>query len=164
MGRPIDVNKKSDRPWTRHNYVLWFGTCGATYLRVWANDLDSAVEIAAEWLLAHAPGHIMAHDDPELDVLRKEAAEELQIDLEVALADMRDGIGSEICVIEEQAFADLTYTESGYLTSYEWGIVAEDPTRAQLADLYGTKCGSCGAGSATHRPDCARGARIEVSL
>ena len=44
--------------------VLWFGQTGTTYLAVWASNLDDAVEVAAEWLAMHAPGHIAV---PESD-------------------------------------------------------------------------------------------------
>ena len=35
----------------------------------------------------------------------------------------------------QDAEADLTYTEAGFLTSYEWGIVFEDPTREQILEF-----------------------------
>lgn len=34
--RQITLVNPSDRSWTRRDYVLWFGGCGVTYLRVWA--------------------------------------------------------------------------------------------------------------------------------
>ena len=58
FGRAVYMANPTDRSWTRHRYILWFGACGATRVMVWANDLESAMEEAAEWLKEHAPGHI----------------------------------------------------------------------------------------------------------
>lgn len=134
MGSPIRVVNPSDRDWTRHRYVLWFGACGPTRLMVWANGLDSALELAGEWLAEHAPGHIMAHDSEELRALVRASAEDLGLDLSRSVdAEYR---------AHDHATADLTYTEAGYLTSWEWGIDLEDPTRATLlafADAIGAE-------------------------
>jgi 8-oxo-dGTP pyrophosphatase MutT (NUDIX family) len=98
---------------------------------VWEASLEDALETAAGWLADNAPGLIMSPDDPELDVLYREACEELGED-----PDSGEGPGDAW----EQATADLTYTESGYLTSYEWGIVFDEgasrsDVKAWLADL-----------------------------
>lgn len=114
-------------------WVLWFGAIGSTCLMVWADSLDDALEEAAGWLADHAPGHIMARWGEEHTALVKEACEE------AGLAwPMPEGADEEEYYRAfEEAEADLTYTESGYLTSYEWGILAEDPTRAELIELIG---------------------------
>lgn len=126
MSPKINVANASDRSWTRQSFVLWFGQCAPTYVLVYANDLDSALELAADWLADNAPGHLIAHDSSELQELYTEAAD--------AWIDEhgRDPEGDEACAITEQATADLTYTEAGYLTSYEWGIALEDPSPARL--------------------------------
>ena len=124
-----------ERDWKRHNYILWFGACGATYLRVWEDSLEDALETAAAWLAEHAPGHIMAHGSEEHVELIKEQCEEHGVEFDP----------SKCCgVIEEpwdsilqDAEADLTYTESGFLTSHEWGIVMEDPSRKELIEWLG---------------------------
>lgn len=41
-------------------------------------------------------------------------------------------ISAEASKILESAEADLTHTDSGFLTSYEWGISLEDPDAATL--------------------------------
>lgn len=115
--REVTLVNPSDRSWTKHDYILWFGACGTTYLRVWSNCLDSALEKAAGWLAEHAPGHLT----------QPEYSEE------------RNGEGEPVNA--DEAEADLTYTESGWLVSYEWGIVAEDVTRAGLESLLGAKWG-----------------------
>lgn len=95
---------------------LWefqFGSVGTTHVLVWTGkhsamrgtDIDSALEEAAgaldTWGLK---GHFV--DDSEVKELIEEALEE-----DPELSDDE---------AYEAATADLTYTESGYLTSYEW--------------------------------------------
>lgn len=113
-----------------HRYVLWFGA-HATYLMCWARSLEQALETCAEWLADNAPGLIMTHDDPELDSLYREACAELGED-----PDSGEGPGNAW----EQATADLTPTDSGYIPSDEWGIVFDEcasraDIKAWLADL-----------------------------
>ena len=57
----ITMVNPTEREYASHDYVLWFGGCGTTNLRVWADSLEDALEIAADWLKEHAPGHIMPH-------------------------------------------------------------------------------------------------------
>jgi hypothetical protein len=92
--------------------ILWFDQHAPTRLLIWARSLEDALEEAGATLAEHFPGLIMAPDDPELKDLFDEAREELGEDADDDEA-------------WEQATADLTYTESGYITSYEWGIDSE---------------------------------------
>lgn len=100
---PLDYNN-----WTRPQlYAMHFGAYGATCLLVWMDaSIEDAAEVAAEWLVKHAPGHITT--DEEVTKLMEEAREE---DPELSDEEAHD-----------KATADLTYTEAGYLTSYEWTI------------------------------------------
>ncbi len=125
MSRTIVPVNGSDRDWTRHRYVLWFGACAPTRLMIWANGLESAIEIA---------GHIMPEGSEELAELRKEACEEAGLPYPPT-CDHSELEEEGYYAAFESAEADLTYTESGYLTSYEWGIDLEDPTRAQVLEL-----------------------------
>ncbi len=127
MQAPLVVVNPSERDYTDHRFVLSFGAVGTTHLLVWGH-LDDALETAAEWLAEHAPGHIMAHDSDELQELFNEAMGELYPESE-SIDDL-DPEQVERC--QEQATADLTYTEAGYLTSYEWFITLENPTRSEL--------------------------------
>ena len=43
-------------------------------------------------------------------------------------------------LVHEYAETDLTYTESGYIASWEWGIEVENPTREQLLELAHSEC------------------------
>jgi hypothetical protein len=134
FGRYVRLVNPEDRNWTRHRYVLWFGAYGPTRLMVWANDLDSALEEAAEWLSEKAPGLIMKEWSDEHKDLIREVCEERGISFPEGFQAMDMETQWDIA---EQAEADLTRTESGFLTSYEWGLDLEDPTRAELdAFLY----------------------------
>jgi len=125
--RVIHVVNPVERSWTRHRYVLWFGACGPTLLMVWANSLDDAIEECGAWLAEHAPGHIVS--EGQHTALCREACE----DAELAWPPPHDWCDEpEYTKAIESAEADLTYTEAGWLVSYEWGIWFEDPTRAQL--------------------------------
>lgn len=88
-------------------YGFGFGAYGDTRLLVWGTtDLEAALEEAAEWLEKYAPGHLSTED--HVARLMDEVREE-EPDLEDDEA-------------YEKATADLTYTEAGYLTSYEWTV------------------------------------------
>jgi hypothetical protein len=111
-----EIVNPSDKPtrkkWFSKNESLWrfqFGAYGDTRLLVWSKGVDDGLEIAADWLATNAPGHLMAEGSDELKSLRDEAREELGED-----ADDEE--------VDQSATADLTYTEAGYLTSYEWTV------------------------------------------
>lgn len=109
-------------------YVFEFGAYGCTALHCYASSFEDALEQCAGWLADHAPGHIMADGSPEMDDLYADAARELGI------ADWRsvDASSDEASKIYESATTDLTYTESGYLTSHEWTGSKVD----SVEDLY----------------------------
>jgi hypothetical protein len=99
-------------------FLFWFGAVGSTPVVVFNDSLDDALEEAAALLLDEGMvGHIMPYGSAELQELYDEAAEDLP----------EDASEEEV---REAAEADLTYTESGFLTSYEWGVndlLAPDP-------------------------------------
>lgn len=105
---PIDV----DAWQTPDLYALQFGAYGTTRLLVWADHLENAIEPAAEWLATYAPGHISTEDHVQ-QLMREVLEEEPGLDEEAAY---------------EKATADLYYTESGYLTSYEWHAHGVNPS------------------------------------
>ena len=103
-------------------YLFQFGAVGTTWLLVWDDDaggFEGSLEEAASWLAEHAPGHIT--DESELWELMREAAEEkgLSLPKDPKKSDV-DWNESPWTEVSENATADMTYTESGYLTSYEW--------------------------------------------
>ena len=102
----------SDGSYSR--WVLWFGSCGPTYVLVYAPSLEDALEEAAQHLADKGwVGHFVK---PE----------------------MEDG-STHDCPDAKEGFpctCDLTYTESGYLASWEWGIALEGATPADLVSFY----------------------------
>lgn len=88
-------------------FAFGFGAYGATRLLVWGGgDIEDALTDATGWLEQYAPGHLSSED--QVALLMDEVREE-DPDLSEEEA-------------YEQATADLTYTEAGYLTSYEWTV------------------------------------------
>ena len=104
-----------DRRWTRHRYILSFGAYGSTRLMVWANHLEDALDEAIDWIADNAPGLLC--DD--------EVSEEYE-------RAIKEGLSEEEA--HERATEDTTCGGNAghYILSYEWSIVAEDPTRADI--------------------------------
>jgi hypothetical protein len=117
VGELVNPSDKPGKYGREQLFRFGFGTVGTIFLLVWARGVESGLEIAAGWLETNAPGHLMVHGSEELKQLYDEAREELGED-----ADEEE--------VEQQATADLTYTESGYLTSYEWTV--DDVTDKKL--------------------------------
>lgn len=99
-------------------YALWFGAVGTTRLLLWASGYEEALEECAEWLKKHAPGHFTEFDDNDREAARKEYAKEQGITLAEAEED-EEHAGN----VEERMIVDMTYTESGWIPSWEWGDV-----------------------------------------
>lgn len=130
----IAVANPTDRDMTRgpggtwQTYLFSFGAYGDTRVLAYGSSMDDALEEAAEWLAEHAPGHLIGRGSDELNELVAEAREEWVNDHE------RYPDEEEMHDVFDRATADLTYTEAGYLTSYEW-TVRENPTKAELVAL-----------------------------
>lgn len=102
-----------------NTYDFQFGAYGETKCSVHARSFDRALELAADWLDEHAPGHLIKHDDKEFwDDARKEAAKDMGYDA-VPESEWTDEM---IQNVDEQSTIDLTYTEAGYLMSWEWFV------------------------------------------
>ena len=114
---PFYVNP-TDKDWTKHRYVLWFGAYGSTRLIVSANSLDDAIEEASGWLADNEPGHFHT---------------------EYVNETYQECVGKGMSEEEawEEATTDMTCLDQGrYLASWEWGIVAEDPSREDLGQIF----------------------------
>lgn len=110
----IVVANSSDYDWKKGGLKLfWFGAYGTTKVYAWGYWED-ALEAAAEWLKENAPGHL---SDPDYREAALELGEPLG-DADVANVDGK-WYPSEAAI--ELAETDMTYTESGWLTSYEFG-------------------------------------------
>lgn len=81
---------------------LWLFEFGPynTQVLVWQKSMDDALEVVAEWLEKNAPG---IFTPPDYDAVRAELGP--------------DASDEEVATKAEE---DLTYTESGYIASYEW--------------------------------------------
>ena len=117
MEKIVAVNG-SDRDWTDHRYILCFGAYGWTRLMVWANSLEDALDESVDWIVENAPGLL--------------CNEEVYAEYNRLVAE-----GKSVEEAMEEATVDTTCAGNcgDYLLSYEWGIVAEDPTREEIKDL-----------------------------
>lgn len=118
FGRNVILVNPSDRGWTRHRYVLWFGDCGTTYLMIWANSLDDALDESVDWIAEHAPGYL--------------ADESVHEEYNRLIAEGK----SEDEAREEAEMDTVTGGNAGnYLNSWEWGLALENPTRQELDEF-----------------------------
>lgn len=105
----ILVNPTDYNTYTRNAiFAFAFGAYGDTRLIVWeaSGHLEDALEVAGEWLAEHAPGLLTSEE--EIGKLVQEAQEE-------------DPRASEEDAFET-ATQDMTYTESGWIPSWEWTV------------------------------------------
>jgi hypothetical protein len=118
FGRDVILVNPSDRDWTKHRYVLWFGAYGWTRLMVWANSLEDALDEAVDWLADHAPGEL--------------ADESVHEEYNRLIAE-----GKSEDEAREEAEMDMTCAGNcgNYIPSWEWGLALEDPTRKELDEF-----------------------------
>lgn len=112
----------TDADWTCHRYVLCFGSYGGTRLCVWANSLDDALDECVDWIEENAPG-----------LLCDERCEE---EYKRCLA---EGMSEEEAIEQAEEGITRAGNHGGAILSHEWGVVAENPTRAQILELLGRK-------------------------
>lgn len=113
----------SDREFTSGRFILWFGACGPTQLMVWANHLEDALDEAVDWLADPENGHTGLLADDAVNGAYRDA---------IAL-----GLSEEDAI--EAAEVDVTIAGNcgNHILSWEWGITAENPTRAEILALQG---------------------------
>lgn len=104
-------------------FAFAFGAYAGTHVLAVANSLDDALEEAAGWLKDHAPGHLSDLADEYKEAL-VEAREELGAEADEDEANER---------AQEIAETDMTYTGSGYLTSWEWFV---DDASEELTEAF----------------------------
>lgn len=130
----ITYINENDQSWAKHSYILWFGQVGSTYLMVYANGLQDALDEAIDWLVENAPGHIV---DDEVN----EEFARLQKDREAELGRSLDWTtdNDEMSKIAEEAEVDTTSggNAGNRINSDEWGIVAEDPSKIEVLRIAG---------------------------
>jgi hypothetical protein len=117
----------SDRHWTSGRFILCFGAYGDTRLMVWANHLEDALDECVDWISENAPGLLCN------DMVNEEYARLVKEHTESGL-DVEEG--DEVAFWEEATQDVTTAGNAGdHILSYEWGIVAENPTREQINEL-----------------------------
>lgn len=114
----ITLVNPSDRDWTRSRYILHVGPYGWSKYMVWANCLGDALDEVVDHLAENSPG--MLYDD--------QVAEEYNRCIAM-------GMPEEEAI--ELAESDMMVAGNcgNYIASWEWGILAENPTRDELLEL-----------------------------
>ena len=100
-------------------YILWFGAYGTTRLLVYARHLSDALDECIDWIGDNAPGLLC---NEQVNETYNEA--------------MAEGLSEEEAF--ERASEDTTVGGNcgDHILSWEWGIVAEDPTPAEIAAIH----------------------------
>lgn len=116
--RTDEYVSENARAWT-----LWFGMYSPTLLFYWkrdrGEDLEGALEESAEFLDdAGWKGHFVSQENINENYI------EATIEINEKLGKSKDANLSDhdAELAQDRATADLTYTESGYIDSQEWGI------------------------------------------
>jgi hypothetical protein len=119
MSATVHYANPDESTFTGACFEFHFGAYGATIVRVFqrADHVEDALETAAEYLDSIEPGHFC--DQDQLDELMAETCGELGLTWPVP--EGTDDL-EPYWEAEQEAYADLTYTESGYLTAYEWSV------------------------------------------
>ena len=112
MTKRIEVANIDEKPFGTTPYLFRFGVIGTTNVLAYGYCLESALEAAAEYLLeAEYFGHITPHAAPQEDLC---------------------------CDCDDPYECDShTYTEAGWLTSYEWHV--DDISREELIVEFADK-------------------------
>jgi hypothetical protein len=113
----VAVNTRDDGS---QRFILWFGAYGTTYLMVWANHLEDALDECIDWLADNAPGHLV--DD--------------QVNEDYAAA-IAAGKSEEEAIEEAESDTTSGGNAGHYILSHEWGIVRENPSRADVLEIEG---------------------------
>ena len=110
----------TDSHFTDNRFILWFGAYGTTYLMVYAEHLQDALDESIDWIVEHAPGLLA---DEQVSEAFNEAKAEGKTDEEAWEESQTDMTSGGNC--------------GNFLPSWEWGLVAENPSRAMILDLRG---------------------------
>lgn len=95
-------------------YLFSFGAVSPTYVLAFQHGVGDALEAAADWLKENEPGHFTEPEYPEnLEDMSEEEQEKAR----------------------QEAEADLTYTDQGWLVSYEWTVNDVEQSDALTAAL-----------------------------
>ena len=114
----INIVNPSQKEWTSERFILNFGAYGWVRLMVWADNLQDALDECIDWIREYEPSMLC---DDEVNEAYQEA--------------INDGKTEEEAIeIAEQD----TITGGNFgnrILSYEWGIIAENPSREQIKSI-----------------------------
>lgn len=137
VNRRVQVADGSE-PNAKRFYVFAFGAYASTlvavgyapgYYRDRTLSLEDALEIASEHLRGIAPG---VFTEPDIEAAR----EEMYASGDLSAEEHADRDSDEVSdKVWEHATTDLTYTESGYIASWEWTIVSDNATRSEVLEM-----------------------------
>jgi hypothetical protein len=134
----MNIANASEVSWIDRLWRFQFGAFTTTAIYCWADSIDEGLEVCAAWLFDHSPGHLIQMGDPELSELIEGVLPDGET-ISSWQAAFRSGSNHDqswACEVEQEAFADLTYTDSGYLTSYEWWVdEVDDPAEYNRVKL-----------------------------
>ena len=130
VGHEVILVNPDNRDYTRDRgddtrgscFVLWFGACAPTYLMVWDDHLEAALDTAVDWIVEYAPGLIA--DDQVHEAYNDAIA---------------DGKSEEEAIEEAELDTTCAGNCGNYLLSWEWGIALDSPTRQDLLTFIGAK-------------------------
>jgi hypothetical protein len=108
----VNPNEYDYRDWV---YLFSFGAYGDKLLLVFGKGVESALEVAADYMKTVAPGVFVSQE--ELKNLYEEVLAEGKSEEEA----------------QEAATVDLTYTEAGYIPSWEWTVDDAPPEILEAA-------------------------------
>lgn len=109
---------RDDRHWTDNKFALWFGPYGETKLVVFSDHLQNALDESIDWLVEHAPGLLC--DEQVKEAYEEAIAEGKTEDEAIEIAEV-DTVRGGNC--------------GNYIFSHEWGILSENPSKAQIKEL-----------------------------
>jgi len=124
--RTIHVANPNDRNYQNNRFIFAFGAYGDTLVMAWG-DFQDALDEAGDWLREHAPG--ILHTE--------EVNEAYNVAYDEAVA---DGMDEDDATEHAQAESEMDMTpigDSEWIASWEWTIVAENPTRSQILEIQG---------------------------
>ena len=116
--RRVTLVTPTDRRFFRRGYVLWFGAYGATYLHVFADNLEEALDTCVDWIADHAPGLL--------------ADSEVSEEYQAALA---EGLSEDEARERSEIDTTIAGNCGNYLHSWEWGILTEGISGRDLIAL-----------------------------
>lgn len=124
FGRRVTIINAADR-WPnmfhmrrQQTFILAFGQVSATYLMVYADHLQDALDECIDWIAEHTPG-MLCNDEVEEEYKRL----------------LAEGKSEEEAMEEAEADTTCGGNAGDRILSYEWTVAAENLTRQELDEF-----------------------------